>query len=416
VAPERLIVQKYGGTSVGSPERIRAVARRISRSYVDGTSLVVVVSAMGHTTDELIALAHQVSAEPPHREMDMLLTAGERISMALLSMALADLGIPALSLTGSQSGIITDHSHRRARIRRILGDRIRTALGERKVVIVAGFQGVSEKKEITTLGRGGSDTTAVALAATLGAEVCEIYTDVDGVYSADPRVVPGALRRERIPHDLMVELATRGAGVLHPRSVELAEQAGVRLCVKTSMEEGEMAESGQMAERGMTNGTIVEKGLEEYTIAGVTADAEKMLLTVDLCRPTVLGAVMDTAAESHLAVIAPIFSSSRVEFFVERDAEKEWKKHLERLVVEGFVATFELRRELVPLTVVGRRFAQDGKAIQQVIEILARNNISVTMGSASSLAITVAVAATHADDGIRALHDELIASMGKKTK
>ncbi|HUP55964.1 MAG TPA: aspartate kinase [Bdellovibrionota bacterium] len=405
---QALIVQKYGGTSVGSPERIRAVARRISRSYVDGTSLVVVVSAMGHTTDELIALAHQVSAEPPHREMDMLLTAGERISMALLSMALADLGIPALSLTGSQSGIITDHSHRRARIRRILGDRIRTALGERKVVIVAGFQGVSEKKEITTLGRGGSDTTAVALAATLGAEVCEIYTDVDGVYSADPRVVPGALRRERIPHDLMVELATRGAGVLHPRSVELAEQAGVRLCVKTSMEEGEMAE------RAVTKGTIVEKGLEEYTVAGVTADAEKMLLTVDLCRPTVLGAVMDTAAESHLAVIAPIFSSSRVEFFVERDAEKEWKKHLERLVVEGFVASFELRRELVPLTVVGRRFAQDGKAIQQVIEILARNNISVTMGSASSLAITVAVPATHADDGIRALHDELIP--GKKTK
>jgi aspartate kinase len=201
-----LLVQKYGGTSVGSPERIQAVADRVARAKREGKSLVVVVSAMGDTTDELIELAHRISKNPHPREMDMLLTVGERISMALLSMALADRGVPAVSLTGSQTGIITDTGHRRARIRRILGDRVRAALAENKVVIVAGFQGVSEAKEITTLGRGGSDTTAVALASVLGAEACEIFTDVDGVFSADPRIVPEAQLWKRIPHDLMVEI------------------------------------------------------------------------------------------------------------------------------------------------------------------------------------------------------------------
>jgi aspartate kinase len=392
-----LIVQKYGGTSVGSPDRIRSVARRIAKTYGTGTRLVVVVSAMGHTTDELIELAHKITPTPPHREMDMLLTAGERISMALLSMALADLGVPALSFTGSQSGIITDPSHRRARIRRILGDRIRSALAEEKVAIVAGFQGVSETKEITTLGRGGSDTTAVALAAALKAEVCEIYTDVDGVYSADPRVVPGAWLYKSIPHDLMVELASRGAGVLHPRSVELAEQFRVPLRLASSMNQGA--------------GTMIESqkaGMEEFQIVGVTADSGKQLLVVHLARPTVLGALMDATVQGHLSVTAPVFSDGKVQFFVEKDSEAEWKKHLESLVVQGFAKEYEFRSQLVPLTVVGRRFAQDGKAIQQVIEILARNHISVTMGSASSLAITVAVSANHADDGVRALHQELL--------
>ena len=234
-----LVVQKYGGTSVGTPERILAVAQRIARTRAQGHGLVVVVSAMGQSTDELIELAHRVSKDPPHREMDMLLTAGERISMALLSMALADLEVPALSFTGSQSGIITTASHRRARIQRILGDRVRAALADDKVAIVAGFQGVSESKEITTLGRGGSDTTAVALAAALGAERCEIYTDVDGVYSADPRIVPATRGSgPRISHAHMVETGDAGGGgFLHPRSVELAKQFGVPLWVKNSLGE-----------------------------------------------------------------------------------------------------------------------------------------------------------------------------------
>jgi aspartate kinase len=391
-----LIVQKYGGTSVGTPERIRAVAERIAAARAQGHQLVVVVSAMGQTTDELIELAYRVSKDPPHREMDMLLTAGERISMALLSMALSDVGISALSFTGSQSGIITTNSHRRARIRRILGDRLRLALSEDRVVIVAGFQGVSEKKEITTLGRGGSDTTAVALAAALGAERCEIYTDVDGVYSADPRVVKDARLWRTIPHHLMVELATRGAGVLHPRSVELAKQFKVELRVLNSLSQN-------------NEGTLViEIGMEEFAIAGVTAAKEKFLITVQLTRPTVLGALWDVAAKAHLSIVAPIFSDGKVQFFTDRDADGEWRKHLEKLNVDGFVNTYEIHPELVPVSVVGDRFSQDGTALYQVIETLARSHISVTIGSASALAVTVAVGVQHADDAVRALHREFL--------
>jgi aspartate kinase len=391
-----LIVQKYGGTSVGTPERIIAVAQRIALARQQGHQLVVVVSAMGQSTDELIELAHRVSQDPPHREMDMLLTAGERISMALLSMALADLKIRAMSFTGSQSGIITTSSHRRARIRRILGDRVRAALADDQVAIVAGFQGVSESKEITTLGRGGSDTTAVALAAALGAERCEIYTDVDGVYSADPRIVPEARLWPTIPHAHMVELATRGAGVLHPRSVELAKQFKVPLQVLNSLK----------ASKGTSVKEKASSGMEEFAISGVTAAKEKCLIQVELQRPTVLGALWDHAAQTHLSIVAPIFSDGKVQFFIDVDSQGDWKKLLDRLSVEGFVKKFEFHSDLLPVSVVGDRFSQDGAALYQVIETLARHHVSVTIGSASALAITVAVSRPHVDDAIRALHQE----------
>lgn len=392
-----LIVQKFGGTSVGTPERIQKVAQRIAHARAQGHSLVVVVSAMGETTDELIALAHRVSKNPPHREMDMLLTAGERISMALLSMALADLGVGALSFTGSQSGIITTASHRRAKIRRILGDRLRAALADQKVAIVAGFQGVSESKEITTLGRGGSDTTAVALAAVLKAERCEIYTDVDGVYSADPRVVPSARLWPSIPHHLMVELATRGAGVLHPRSVELAKQFGVPVVVLNSLKTPVAGGGGTL---------VTEKGMEEFAIAGVTAAKDKMLITVELMRPTVISSLWDVASKAQLLIVAPTFADSKVRFFTDRDAEGEWKTHLEQLSQDGFVRQYEIDSALVPVSVVGDRFSQDGAALYQVIETLARQHISVTIGAASALAITVAVPMQHVDDAVGALHQE----------
>jgi aspartate kinase len=396
-----LIVQKYGGTSVGSPERIRAVAQRIARVRGEGHRVCVVVSAMGDTTDELIELAQRVSLraqDPPQREMDMLLSAGERISMALLCIALSDLGVPALSFTGSQSGIITTGSHRRARIRRILGDRVRSALTDGKVAIVAGFQGVSEAKEITTLGRGGSDTTAVALAAALGAERCEIYTDVDGIYTADPRIVPDARRWPSIPHAHMVELATRGAGVLHPRSVELAKQFRVPLRVLNSLIDSEG--------KGTSVTENEARGMEDFAIAGVTAAKEKYLVNVDLARPTVLSALWERAGAAHLGIVAPMFSDGRVQFFTDRDGEGEWKKQLSRLTEEGFVSKYEFRPDLAPVSVVGDRFSQDGAALCQVIETLARSHISVTIGSASALAITVAVPSLHVDDAVRALHQE----------
>ena len=390
-----LLVQKFGGTSVGTPERIQAVADRIAAVRKQGHQLVIVVSAMGQSTDELIELAHKVSSAPPLREMDMLLTVGERISMALLSMALADRKIAAVSLTGSQSGIITDQSHRRARIKKILGDRVRAALSDQKVVIVAGFQGVSEAKEITTLGRGGSDTTAVAMAATLGAERCEIFTDVDGVYSADPRIVPEAKLWRRIPHDLMVELATRGAGVLHPRSVELAKQYGVALLVRNSLNENEGTE------------VVSTAGMEDFRVVGVTADTTKMLLSVELTRPTVLGSLWAKAAELHLGMVAPHFSDGKVRCFVDRETSGEWRKLLDKLTVDGFVTRYLLEPNLVPLSVVGDRFAQDGAALGQVVDTLAAAEILITMGTASALAITVAVPEHRANEGVRVLHEQL---------
>ena len=411
----KLIVQKFGGTSLGTPERILAVAQRIAQSRKLGRRLVVVVSAMGHTTDELIALAHQVSPRPHHREMDMLLTAGERISMALLSMALADLEIPAVSLTGSQTGIITDSSHRRARILRILGSRVRDALAQDRVVIVAGFQGVSETKEITTLGRGGSDTTAVALAAVLDAECCEIYTDVDGVFSADPRIVPEAQLLDRISVSMMAELAVLGAGVLHPRSVQLAKQYRVKVRVLNSLSEGDPSREGtelisEADNNGPGNGIAggPGNGMEEYRVVAVTADPSKALLIIEFMRPTVAGAIWDLAAENHLSIVAPSLSAGRLQFFAERDAEADWKKILVRLSTEGFVKTYEWQGQFVPLSLVGDRFSQDGKALSAIFDALSQAGVTVTLGVASALSVTVAVPVTHVDDAVRGLHERFL--------
>lgn len=232
-----LIVQKYGGTSVGSPERIRAVAARVARARRCGNQLVVVVSAMGETTDQLIELARAVHPDPPQREMDMLLTAGERISMALLAMALRQEDIEAISFTGSQSGIITDSTHGRARILEVRGERIREELARERVVIVAGFQGVSRQREITTLGRGGSDTTAVAIAASLGAQLCEIYTDVPGILSADPRCVPAARPLGNLSPRVALTLTSLGAGVLSPRAAALGCRLHMPIVVRSSWDE-----------------------------------------------------------------------------------------------------------------------------------------------------------------------------------
>lgn len=387
-----LWVQKFGGTSVGTPERIRAVAARIARAHSEGKRLAVVVSAMGHTTDELIALATQVSTSRPHREMDMLLTAGERISMALLSMALADLGVSAVSFTGSQSGIITDGSHSRARIREIRPARLKESLDAGRVVIVAGFQGVSPEKEVTTLGRGGSDTSAVALAAALGAQGCEIYTDVDGIYSADPRVVPGARLHARLGLDHMVELATLGAGVLHPRAAQLARKYRVPLWVRSSLNE----RSGTML--------VASEGMESLQVAGVTADLSRCLVTIELMRDSVAGAVWDLSASQQLSMVAPQFSRGRLQFFAELDSEGEWKKNLDQLVSQGFVREYRIDDTFVPLSLVGDRLAQDGAALSRVSDALSRAGVSVSLGSASTLSLTVAVPKTHAEDAVRELH------------
>jgi aspartate kinase len=267
-----LIVQKYGGSSVANAERIKRVAERIVVAKKSGDDVVVVVSAMGDTTDELLDLAHQVSPLPPGRELDMLLTAGERISMALLAMAIHNLGYEARSFTGSQAGVLTTSSHGNARIVNITPGRLRAALDEGAIVIVAGFQGVSpDTKDITTLGRGGSDTTAVALAAAMGADVCEIYTDVDGVFTADPRIVPGARHIRSITYEEMLELAASGAKVLHLRSVEYARRYELPIHVRSSYSNNPGT---------MVTGSMEALTVEQALITGVAHDRSEAKITV----------------------------------------------------------------------------------------------------------------------------------------
>ena len=267
-----LVVQKYGGTSVGDASRIRRVAERVVASRAAGNDVVVVVSAMGDSTDDLIALARRVSPDPPPREMDMLLTAGERISMSLLAMAIADLGVTAKSFTGSQAGIITDTLHGKARILDVRAGRISEALAEGNVVIVAGFQGVSTSRDVTTLGRGGSDTTAVALAAALGAGVCENYTDVDGVYTADPRVVPEARKLHAVSYEEMLELSASGARVLMLRCVEYARRTGMLLHVRSSFTEADgtwVREEDERMEKAIVSGVPHDTSEAKVTLVRV---------------------------------------------------------------------------------------------------------------------------------------------------
>jgi aspartate kinase len=267
-----IVVQKYGGSSVADTDRIKRVAARIAAAKREGHDVVVVVSAMGKTTDRLLQQAEDISSLPPGRELDMLLTAGERISMALLAMATHELGYTAQSLTGSQAGIITDAAHGKARIIDITPGRIHSALTEGHVVIVAGFQGVSrDSKDVTTLGRGGSDTTAVALAAALGASVCEIYTDVDGVYTADPRLVPNARRLARLSHEEMLEMAASGAKVLQVRSVEYARNHGVTISVRSSFSdmEGTVVDEGNDMEQAIISAVAHDTGEGKLVIRGV---------------------------------------------------------------------------------------------------------------------------------------------------
>ncbi|MEK7332633.1 MAG: aspartate kinase, partial [Nitrospirota bacterium] len=263
-----LIVQKYGGTSVANVERIKNVAARVARTAKEGHRVVVVVSAMSGETDKMINLAHQVSSNPNEREMDMLLSSGERVTSALTAMAIEDLGCKAMALTGRQMGIITDDVHTKARIAKITGDRARKALDEGYIIVVAGFQGITENQDVTTLGRGGSDLSAVAIAAALNADLCEIYTDVDGVYTTDPNIVPEARKLKKISYEEMLELASLGAKVLQTRSVEFAMKYNVPTVVRSSFNDNP--------------GTLVvkeDKDMEDVVVAGVAYDKNQVKLT-----------------------------------------------------------------------------------------------------------------------------------------
>lgn len=288
-----IIVQKFGGTSVADAYRIHLAARRAVRAKLAGRQVVLVLSAMGHTTDRLVELAMQVSRRPPKRELDMLLATGEQVSIALMAMAIHEAGYEAISLTGPQVGLLTDSRHTEARIRSIDTQRLRGLLGQGKIVIVAGFQGVDPDANITTLGRGGSDTTAVALAAALRAQMCEIYTDVDGVYTADPRIVPQARKLERISYDEMLELASLGAGVMHARAMELGKKHEIPLHIRSSFTDG----PGTMV-------TIESPGMEDVAVRGVTqrADIARISFHGLPNEPTAVAAIFEEVAQRQINV------------------------------------------------------------------------------------------------------------------
>jgi len=395
-----LIVQKYGGTSVGDAERIRAVADHVARTRADGNEVVVVVSAMGKFTDDLIRLADDVSPTRPPREMDMLLTAGERISMALVSMALEARGVESASFTGSQAGIITDTDHTRAKILEMRPDRIREALADGLVPVVAGFQGVSTEKDITTLGRGGSDVTAVALAAALKADVCEIYTDVTGVFSADPRVVSKARRLSKVSFDEMMEMASTGGRVLMLRSVEFARRHSVPLHVRSSF----TWEPGTW---------IVEEDptMEEAVVSAVTDDTSEAKLTVGGVpdRPGIAAKLFRELADRGINVDMIVQNTSAngltdISFTVTKvdlDAALVVCEKVKEEIGAAYVTSDD---NIGRVSLVGAGMKSSPGVTALMFETLSEHGINIEMISTSSIRISCVLRADKVADAVRYLH------------
>lgn len=399
-----LIVQKYGGTSVADPERMRNVARHIAATKAQDNQLVIVVSAMGKATDNLLDLARQVSSAPTGREMDMLLTTGERISMSLLCMALQDLGVDAMSFTGSQVGIITDTVHGRAKILEIKGDRVREALSEGKVAVVAGFQGVSTAKEITTLGRGGSDTTAVALAAALKADVCEIYTDVTGVFTADPRIVPQARKLKHLEFDEMLEMAGAGSKVLALRSVEFARNHNVPIHVRSSF----TWEQGTWVTGEVRKG---EQNMEEPIISGVVHDASDAKITVlgvpD--QPGVSAALFEPLASANVNVDMIVQNTSTagttdISFTLPKTDVANAQPIVERIANQVGATGVTQDTNIAKISLVGAGMKSSPGIAAKMFRVLADNNVNIEMISTSTIRISVVVAAPMLEKAIRSLH------------
>ncbi|WNG18926.1 aspartate kinase [Cystobacter fuscus] len=393
-----IVVQKYGGSSVADVEKLRRVALRVQQTRERGYQVVVVVSARGDTTDELLALAKQVSADPPRRELDMLLTCGERISMALLSMALQEMGVPAISFTGSQSGIITNDVHSQARIVEVRPYRIEEELARGQVVIVAGYQGVSSKREVTTLGRGGSDTTAVALAAALGAESCEIYSDVDGIFSADPRVVPDARKLESLSYDEMQELASAGAKVLNAQAVEFAKARGIVIQARTA--------------HGQGTGTRVEQGKPGDTgVKGVTAEGDMAVLAA-VGGPAQVARVLEfldaRAVRGRALAFDGLLGREGRAFIAVPLQDVHGLQALQRELGERFGESVALREEVGAVTAVGAGINADWSLLRRALGAAEELGARVHAVHTSPLQLTLLVDKQHLKGLTSRLHREFL--------
>lgn len=398
-----LIVKKFGGSSVADKERIYHVAKRCIEDYQKGNDVVVVLSAMGKSTDHLIELAKDINPNPSKREMDMLLATGEQTSVALMSMAMAALGVPAVSLNAFQVVMHTSSKYGNARFKRIDSERIRHELESRKIVIITGFQGINKYDDITTLGRGGSDTTAVALAAALHADACEIYTDVEGVYTADPRIVPNAKKMTEITYDEMLELATLGAKVLHNRSVEMAKKYGVQLVVRSSLNNAQ--------------GTIVkeEVNVESMLISGVAVDkntARIAVIGVD-DTPGIAFKIFDLLAKHNINVDVILQSIGRegtkdISFTVARDDEKDAIAILEEHKARITAKRVESDDTVAKVSVVGAGMQSNPGVASQMFESLYNAGINIRMIATSEIRITVLIDEADVEKAMRAVHDQFM--------
>jgi aspartate kinase len=395
-----VIVQKYGGTSVGTAARIRRVSRRIAATVGQGHQVVAVVSAMGHTTDRLIALAQSINPEPPARELDMLVANGETITAPLVAMCLEAMGVPAISLSGMQAGVRTSAHHSRARIQDINPERILEALAEGKVVVVAGFQGVTADFEVTTLGRGGSDTTAVALAAALNAESCEIYTDVDGIFTADPRLVKSARKLSHIQYDEMLELAAVGARVMHPRAVEIGELYNVSIHVRSSFHEGVgtmIVAHVPMEDRQRVRGIAEESNVAKITVVGVPD------------RPGIAAAIFEPLGAAGVSVdviVQNIGRSRRTDLtFSVAQTDLKAAEKLVKAAAKTIGATRVVSAGgIAKLSIVGTGMLGTPGIAGRMFRALADAGINIEMISTSEIRITCLVARDQVQKGVRVLH------------
>ena len=395
-----LIVKKFGGTSVANKERIFNVANRCIEEYKKGNDVVVVLSAMGKYTDELITMAKDINEKPPKREMDMLFTIGEQMSVALMAMAMNKLGVPAVSLNAFQVAMHTTSAYGNARLKRIDTERIRRELESKKIVIVTGFQGINKFDDYTTLGRGGSDTTAVALAAALHADACEIYTDVDGVYTADPRKVPTARKLKEITYDEMLDLATLGAGVLHNRSVEMAKKYGVPLVVRSSLnnEEGTVVKEDVQVERMLISGVAVDKDADRIAVIGLKDE------------PGIAFKVFDTLAKKNINVDVILQSIGRdgtkdISFTVNDNDLDDAVAALEANKARLTFQKIEANKEVAKLSIVGAGMMSNPGVAAKMFETLYNENVNINMISTSEIRVTVLIHEKDAERAMNAVHE-----------
>lgn len=382
-----VIVQKYGGSSLATTERIRNVARRIIETKKKGNQVVAIVSAMGDSTDDLIALAKEISDRPPKREMDMLLSTGEQVSISLLAMAIESMGEDVISLTGQQAGIRTDDMYSKARIVNIVSTRLEQEIKDKSIVIVAGFQGINANDDITTLGRGGSDTTAVAIAAAVKAKVCEIYTDVDGVYAGDPRIIKGVKKLDVISYDEMLELATLGAAVLHPRSVEVAKIHGVTIHVRSSFTD--------------TTGTLVQEAGDmekEMIVTGIAHDMDvvKMAIFGVPDEPGVAYLIFDELAKAHINVQMIVQSAEKkgvndIAFTVPKSDKEEALEIITRFKEKVGANAVIMKDGLARLSIVGAGMITNPTAAARMFMVLSKAGINLEMISTSDIKVSVII-------------------------